>query len=119
MPGSASARGFARNVSRWLNQTVYVARQTGRDASGNPSWSDPEPIRARVEGDFRRQFIENEMAEVVESDFTFISQEPIGKQDRIWLPQDEVGDLTKARIPQRTALAPYFDGDTVFYQTWV
>jgi hypothetical protein len=112
-----SASGFSRNVRRWLNQTVHVARQIGLDGFGNPTWGDPGAVSARVEGKMQR--VVNVDGEEVVSDFNFLTQDEIGQLDRIWLPGEDPGDLSRARIPKRIADAPYFGGETVFVQVWV
>lgn len=112
-----SARQFAQNVARWLNQTVHVSKSLGRDEFGNPKWGDPMPVKARVEGQSVRT-VDVTGVEIT-ADYTVLTQAVIGKEDRIWLPWEDPTDLDRARLPARIRPAPYFDGEIVFTEVWV
>ena len=94
-----------------------MARSIGVDGFGNPIWSDPVPIKARVEG--RMQRVVTIDGVEVTSDHNFITQDEVGQHDRIWLPGHDPTDLSRARVIKAIADAPYFGGETVFRQVWV
>lgn len=112
-----SALGFYNNVSRWLNQTIYLAKYEGRDEFGNPKWGIPFPARARVEGHSVR--VVDVTGEEVVAEWAIMTQETVGKEDRVWLPWENPADLERAHIPQRVRPAPYFGGERVFTEVWL
>jgi len=83
------------NVDAWLVDTIYVAHQEGRDASGDPVFSDPCAVCARVEGDSR--LIVGESGNEQQVNNKVATTTKIVSTDRVWLPGKDKTDITEAR----------------------
>lgn len=115
------------NVAHLLRQRIAVAAYQSTTEWGEPGYSAPRTIPARVEwSDGVAPAGEGEQVTVTA---TLATLERIGSKDRIWLPRpgesapapSDVADATKARTPnaEGCAASTNLAGGTDFYVTKV
>ena len=101
------------NIAHWLRQEITVAPMTGVNIHGEPQYGPQRKIKARVEASLRK--VVNSDGQEVLSDHQIFVLEPIGLQDRIWLPGTDPADVTQARRPLAVRGAVDKSGRTAFW----
>lgn len=113
------------NVSHLLQHTLYVARRTGVDGTGTPTYGSPFALPARVEwgeGVQRQGALGSEKSVTAR----IVTEGVINPGDRLWLPARDMSpgdftDDTAAHVPGPTGVQSVtgLDGTVAFYLTEV
>ena len=85
------------NVASWLNQTIYVARQSGVDAYGRSSYGAPFAVKARVERETRLVLSPSGQEHQANDKIACLVE--LTPTDRVWLPGVDQTDDTESKRP--------------------
>lgn len=93
------------DVARLLLQTIYTAARTGTSATGVHTYAAATSRAARVE--YGQAVVrEGQVGTTATATATIITINPIGPEDRVWLPGDPVTAIEASlAAPENTALA--------------
>lgn len=72
------------SLASWMQQTITLASETGRDAYGKPTYGATRTATARVER--TRRMVRNGRGEDAIAQWRLYTLEVVALTDRIWLP---------------------------------
>ena len=98
-----------------MNQTIFIASLGGLSDFGDPQYDTPREAKARVEAETASSSRGDETL----SDFLITTEEPISKNDRVWLPGEDVTDTAASRMPQKVFEVPDEDGSTSHFEVLI
>lgn len=100
-----------------MNQEVYVSRYIGMTDFGDPEYSEPESISARVEP--KRSITYSQTGEQVVSDYKIYCLDRISLSDRVWLPGKDLSDVRESRTVKDIFEGIDEDGTTSHFEVSV
>lgn len=80
------------NLSSWFKDTIYVAEKTGKNNYGDPSYSAPVAVKARVE--LGSKVIRDDAGNEKQSMAKIATDHEIKWSSAIWLPGESTVDDT-------------------------
>jgi hypothetical protein len=102
------------DISSRLTQTITLQSQTGSDQYSDATWGAQRPVSARVEPSNRR--LVSAQGTVVTATHRLFTIEPVLTTDRLWLPDGDTSDATKARRPADISEEVDLDGNTSHFE---
>lgn len=93
-------------IAATLSATVYIARQNGVSASGQPTWGSPTAYPARVEQIERLEHTSQGQQLMTRNWVLMNSDAVVAKDDRIWLPGVDQTNAALARRVYEVAALP-------------
>ena len=104
-------------IGDWLVDTIYVARQTGRNASGDPAFTTPVAVKCRVEVDTR--LIVTPSGTEQQANHKIGTLTEIRQTDRVWLPGADSSVAAQAKRPILVTAATRKSGGDALYEVFL
>lgn len=101
------------SLARVLNQTAYVAAQTGVDSYGKPTYGTPAAKAVRVQQ--KRTLVTNARGDEVTSSHRLWCQEEIALTSRVWLPGVSASTAEPSYLPIAVSSVSDFVGAKTLY----
>lgn len=108
---------LAAELKACFNQTLSIAKPTGKSDFGELAYGAPSTFLARQEN--RRTVVVNADGDEVVSDYQIYTEQDVDTHDRIWLEGDDDSDATLARLPKRVVREPDVDGSLSHFEVAV
>ena len=105
------------SFSAMLTDTITVARATGKDSYGDPTFGTKFTVRARVENEIKTTYDSTGRERVAMQ--RIATTERINLQDRIWLPGENTSNVSDARTPIRVENASTPSGSFSVFMTYI
>lgn len=91
-------------IARYMVDTITIARETGVDVNGDPSFSAPFTAKARVEA--VTNFTAGINDDRIQIDWAVATETEIRTTDRVWLPDDDLSSAGRRPSSVRHARRP-------------
>ena len=105
------------SLAHLLTDTVTVAARSGVSGAGDPTYGSQTTVTARVE--HGSKLVKASDGREIQAEHTVLTTTAVGLQDRLWLPGDDTGDATKARLPVANKIASTPTGALTIYETYL
>lgn len=105
------------NLTAWLVDTIYVSNRTGVTAGGDPQWSTPVAVKARVEANTRLIITDTGNEQQANHKIATITE--IGQTDRVWLPGIDQTDSSESKRPILVNSATTKNGSFRYYEVFL